>query len=105
MLFSTIKVFFFLLLSKLILAVKDVVECEVQLLGVVYWNDSEVVALRWLKQKQKQWSVWVQNRVEVIRQHISLFTWHHVPTSVNLFDISTYSISLHKIGLLVHHFH
>ena len=44
------------------------------------------------------WTVFVcvQNLVETIRQHSSLFTWYYVPTSFDLSDISTGLMSLHE---------
>ena len=84
-----------LLLANLILSVKNAVECEIEVSKVFCWSDSEV-ALWWIQQKDKLWNVWVQNRVEIIREKTSSFIWFHVPTSLNPADISTRSISLYK---------
>ena len=42
----------------------------------------------------------MQNRVEIIRNNISLVHWFHVPSSQNPADIATRSIPLHTIDHL-----
>ena len=83
-----------LLLSKLVVSVLKAVEGEVKVLHVFCWSDSQV-SLWWIKQCRKRWSIWVQNRVEVIRKNTSPDIWFYVPSSENAADISTRSISLH----------
>ena len=52
-----------------------------------------MVALCWIKEVHKQWCVWIQKRVEVIRGTASPDIWFHVPSTSNPSDISTHSIS------------
>ena len=59
-----------------------------------------MVALWWIKQVEKRWNIWVQNRVNVIRANSSPDIWFHIPSSSNSADISTRSISLAHLDLL-----
>ena len=63
-----------------------------------------MVAFWWIKQAEKRWNIWVQNRVNVIRANSSPDIWFHIPSSSNTADISTRSISLVHLDLL-HWFH
>ena len=85
-----------LLLFKLIVTVKEVVESKIDLSGVFCWSDSKV-ALWWIRQQSKKWIVWVQNRATDIRHYTSAFQWSHVLSHLNVSDISTRSISLQKL--------
>ena len=60
------------------------------------WTDSQI-AMWWIKQSNKRWSVWVQNRVEIIHNNISSVHWFHVPSSQNPADMAIRSITLHTI--------
>ena len=46
------------------------------------------------------WGVWFQNRVEVIQGNTSPGSWFHVPSTSNLSDISTRSISLNHLEFI-----
>ena len=61
-------------------------------------------ALWWIKQIEKRWNIWVQNRVNVIPANSSPDVWFHIPSSSNPVDIPTRSISLAHLDLL-HWFH
>ena len=87
------------LLSKLVVSVINAVRLEVQVRNVFCWTDSQI-AVWWIKQSNKRWNVWVQNRVEIIRNNISSVHWFHVPPSQNPADIATRSIPLHTIDHL-----
>ena len=87
------------LLSKLVVSVINAVRLEVQVRNVFCWTDSQITVW-WIKQSKKKWNVWVQNRVEIIRNNISSFHWFHVPSSQNPVDIATHSIPLHTIDHL-----
>ena len=63
-----------------------------------------MVALCWIKEVHKQWCVWIQKRVEVIRGIASPDIWFHVPSTSNPSDISTHSISFDHFDF-VHWFH
>ena len=58
----------------------------------------------WIKQVEKRWNIWVQNRVNVIRADSSPDIWFHIPSSSNPAYISTRFISLAHLDLL-HWFH
>ena len=87
------------LLSKLVVSVINAVRLEVHVRNVFCWMDSQI-ALWWIKQSNERWNVWVQNRVEIIRNNISLVHWFHVPSSQNPADIATRPIPLHTIDHL-----
>ena len=87
------------LLSKLVVSVINAVRLEVQVRNVFCWTDSQI-AVWWIKQSNKRWNVWVQNRVEIIRNNTSSVHWFHVPSSQNPAYISTRSIPLHAIDHL-----
>ena len=80
-----------LLLSKLIVTVKEAVECKVDLSGVFYWSDSEV-ALWWIRQQSKNMERLSTKSIADIRHYASAFYWSHVPSHLNGSDISTRSI-------------
>ena len=74
-----------LLLSKLVRAV--VVSVEVVVSKIVCWTDS-IVALWWIKRVDKNWKVWVQNRVIKIREKANSSSWRHIPGELNSADIA-----------------
>ena len=84
------------LLLKLLVSVVNTVRLEVHVRNVFCWTDSQV-AVWWIKHVNKRWHVWVQNRVEIIRNNISSDHWFHVSSSQNPADIATCSIPLHII--------
>ena len=60
-----------------------------------------MVALWWIKQDEKRWNIWVQNRVNVIRVNSSPDIWFHILPSSNPADISARFISLAHLDLLL----
>ena len=42
-----------------------------------------------VKETDKNWKVWVQNRVNVIRDNVPPERWFYVPTKINPADIAT----------------
>ena len=68
------------LLSKLVVSVINAVRLVVQIRSVFCWTDSHI-AVWWVKQSNKRWNVWVQNRVEIIRNNILSVHWFHVSSS------------------------
>ena len=76
------------LLSRLIDSVQKALESEVVLEKICLWSDSQV-ALWWLKQVNKRWNVWVQNKVELIRALVEPSRWYYVSTHSNPADLST----------------
>ena len=45
--------------------------------------------LWWIRQGHKKWKVWVQNKIEKIRENVGSKNWFHVPTALNPADICT----------------
>ena len=60
-----------LLLSRLMVSVKLAVEKEVSVKNIFCWTDSQI-ALWWIRQRRKEWKIWVQNRVETIRENVNV---------------------------------
>ena len=78
-----------LLLSKLISAVVNAMSVEVAVSETVCWTDSLVV-LWWIKRVDKNWKVWVENRVGKIRENVDSSSWRHIPGELNPVDIATH---------------
>ena len=81
------------LLSRLIDSVQKALETDVVLENVCLWSDLQV-ALQWLKQVNKMWNVWVQNRVGCI----SGIAW--VLMLVLCFDSFQISWFVHQVQLI-----
>ena len=60
-----------LLLGRLMVSVKLAVEKEVCVKNVFCLTDSQI-ALWWIRQRSKEWKIWVQNRVEAIRENVNV---------------------------------
>ena len=52
------------------------------------WSDSQI-SLWWIRQVWKDWKVWIENRVQVIRKNVALEYCIYVPTDINPADITT----------------
>ena len=76
------------LLSRLIDSSQKALETELVLENVCLWSDSQM-ALWWLKQVNKRWSVWVQNRIEYVWALIEPSRWYYVSTYCNPSNFST----------------
>ena len=85
-----------LLLSRLMVSVKLAVEKEVSVKNIFCWTDSQI-ALWWIRQRRKEWKIWIQNRVEAIRENVNVENWGFVPTSLNPADICTRGCSVGKL--------
>ena len=85
-----------LLLSRLMVSVKLAVEKEVSEKNIFCWTDSQI-ALWWIRQRREEWKIWVQNRVEAIRENVNVENWGFVPTSLNPGDICTRECSVGKL--------
>ena len=56
--------------------------------GSIYcWSDS-MTALYWIK-NNKEWKIWVPNRVDIIRKLVKPGSWHYISSSDNPADIAT----------------
>ena len=76
------------LLTRLISDVSDALCGRLKIDRVVCWTDS-VVALCWIKGKEKTWKAWVENRVVKIRKVVSRESWFHVAGTDNPADAPT----------------
>ena len=84
-----------LLASRLLDSVKKALEVEsfwtTKVLNIEYvilWTDS-TTALHWIRNSEKEYKVWVQNRVTEIRQITSTATWRYCPTQSNPADVAS----------------
>ena len=55
---------------------------EVVVSKMVCWTDS-LVALWWTKRVDKNWKVWMENRVRKIREKVNSSSWKHIPGELN----------------------
>ena len=55
--------------------------------NIFCWCDSQIV-LWWLK-LQKEWKLWVQNRVRIVRKNVSPDNWFYIATNSNPADVAT----------------
>ncbi|XP_025205862.1 uncharacterized protein LOC112602140 [Melanaphis sacchari] len=74
-----------LLLARTLNHVHSVLSCEVPISRLRAWSDSSVV-LSWLTSDQKQFKIFVTNRVAQIRQLLPDCTWNYVSTNDNPAD-------------------
>ena len=84
-----------LLFSELVILVVDAVKSEVRIKEICCWSDSQI-ATWWVKQCGKGWNVWVNNRVERIREMVPTSRWFFVPTGLNPADVGTLPVSFGK---------
>ena len=47
-----------------------------------------MIALYWIK-NNKEWKIWVQNRVDIINKVVKPDSWHYISSSKNAGDIAT----------------
>ena len=76
------------LLPKLIVSVKKAALGLLNVRNVFCWSDSQI-SLWWIRQIRKDWKVWVQNRVQVIRKNAAPEYWMYVPTDNSPADVTT----------------
>ena len=74
-----------LLLSRLIVSVKEALH-SVEFDREFLWTDS-MISLAWVKAKEKEFKVFVENRVREIRRNTDTDDWYYVKTSDNPADI------------------
>ena len=77
-------------------SVQEALEIEVVLEKVCLRSDSQLALWR-LKQVNKRWHVWVQNRVERIRALVEPSRWYYISTHSNPADLSTRFNSLNSL--------
>ena len=82
-----------LILARLINAVKDALSpiCEVEIAQC--WTDS-ITAKYWIEGVNKEWKLFVENRVQEIRSLVSPQLWSHCPGKENPADIPTRRVNV-----------
>lgn len=75
-----------LVLARLITHVKTAPEGTCKIDRVICWLDSEI-AQWWINGTEKEYKVFVQNRVVEIRKLVDPKSWRHVPSEQNPADI------------------
>ncbi|XP_028397220.1 uncharacterized protein LOC114521030 [Dendronephthya gigantea] len=77
-----------LLASRLLNSVKEAIGEILEIESDNLWSDS-TTALHWIKNTDKEYKVWVQNRVSEIRKLTSVETWRYCPTQFNPADVAS----------------
>ena len=77
-----------LLASRLLDSVKKALDEVLNIEYEILWTDS-TTALHWIRNSEKEYKVWVQNRVTGIRQITSTATWRYCPTQSNPADVAS----------------
>ena len=78
-----------LLASQLLDSVKKALDEALNIGSETQWNDS-TTALHWIIYTEKEYKVWVQNRVTEVRQITSTATWKYCPTQSNPADVASH---------------
>ena len=77
-----------LLASRSLNSVKKALDEVLNIEYEILWTDS-TTALHWIRNTEKEYKVWVQNRVTEIRQITSTATWRYCPTQSNPADVAS----------------
>ena len=85
-----------LILARLIDSVKETLSPLVNVKVVKCWTDS-ITALYWIRGEQKEWKLFVENRVQEIRKLVAPHIWSHCPGKENPADIPTRSYDPTKL--------
>ena len=80
------------LLPKLIVSAKKAVAGLLNVRNVFCWSDLQI-SLWWIRQIRKDWKVWVENRVQIIRKNAGPEYWMYVLTDTNPVDVTTRMLS------------
>ena len=80
------------LLPKLIVPAKKAVAGLLNVRNVFCWSDLQI-SLWWIRQIRKDWKVWVENRVQIIRKNVGPEYWMYVSTDTNPADVTTRMLS------------
>ena len=81
-----------LLLAKLVGAVTTALESEITLSSITCFTDSKA-ALYWIRESDKEWKAFVQNRVNEIRRLVPGDSWRHCPGKENPADIPSRGVT------------
>ena len=77
-----------LLLSRLMLSVRNSLKDERLFDNVYYWCDLQI-ALAWIKSTNKEFRTFTENRVTEIRKHNIIENWHYCKTMENPSNLIT----------------
>ena len=77
-----------LVLARLITSVKHMFESLIKVEIIRCWTDS-ISALYWVRGTNKEWKIFVENRVQEIRKLVCKELWAHCPGKENPADIPT----------------
>ena len=76
------------LLSKLMVSVHNSLQHQITHLNMRCYTDSQV-ALYWIRDKDKEWKPFIQNRVNEIRRNVHPNLWYHCTGSTNPANLSS----------------
>lgn len=85
-----------LLLSKLMNSMLKSTESVVKFHRILCWSDSQI-ALWWIRQTNKEWKPYVENRVTKIRKFVAPSVWRYVRSESNPADIVTRKCSVDEL--------
>ena len=77
-----------LVAARLLASVKEAISEILTIESETMWTDS-TTALHWIRNTEKEYKVWVQNRVTEIRKLTSTETWRYCPTQFNPADVAS----------------
>ncbi|XP_047032142.1 uncharacterized protein LOC124638995 isoform X2 [Helicoverpa zea] len=86
-----------LLLSKLVLRTHDTLRVKINIRHVCLFSDSQIV-LAWLNTELTKLQAYVSNRVSVIRQNTSGYSWHYVNTHDNPADLISRGVNPNELS-------
>ncbi|KAL5479392.1 hypothetical protein EMCRGX_G022912 [Ephydatia muelleri] len=87
-----------LLLSRLLVSVRNYLQREVPNISVRCYTDSQV-ALYWIRGKEKEWKPFVRNRVNEICDNVHPALWNHCPGSTNPADLPSRGLTMVELSL------
>ena len=61
---------------------------QIEIHRIYCWTDTQIF-IGWIRQQTKTWKVWIQNRVNKIRNFLHLNSWKFIQTNKNPADIGT----------------
>ena len=85
------------LLSRLIMSVHNCLRNQIEPLDVKCYTDS-LVALYWIRGKDKEWKPFVQNRVKKIRHNVHPEFRHHCTGSTNPADLPSRGLTMTELS-------
>ncbi len=86
-----------MILSRLINLVEEALSPVVNIERIYCWSDS-ITALYWIKGVEKDWKVFIDNRVQEIRKHTDSGSWYHCPGIQNPADIPSRGVTPKRLA-------